>query len=109
MEWLLPVVLGAIATKLVGMAMDVLMDRWRNRPHKPLTLEQARRRHAIRFSIAAVSCAIYAWFAWVLVDFAISNSNAVSGGVGALLAIGAILFARSALRRWARYRDPRAG
>jgi len=63
MEWFSLIVLGAIVTKLVGMMMDTLFDRRRRRQDEPLAAVQARRRHARRFFIAAVSCALYAWFA----------------------------------------------
>ena len=105
MEWFSLIVLGAIVTKLVGMMMDTLFDRRRRRQDEPLAAVQARRRHARRFFIDAVSCALYAWFALALFESAIEESGAVEGAIAALIAVGAVLFARSARRRWVRWRD----
>lgn len=103
MKWLIL----AVLTKLIGMIMDALLDCWRKRQETPLTQKQVRRRQVARLLIAAVSCALYAWFAAALFDFATADKNATAGAVGALLAVGAALFARSTWRRWAAIKTSR--
>lgn len=105
MDWLILTVLGAVVVKLVERTMDTLLDRWRKRRHTPLSPAQTRRRYAVRFWIAAASCALYAWAALAAARAAIEAGSTVAGAIAAFVAVGAVLFGRSARRRWKWWRE----
>lgn len=107
MEWLIWAVLGGFVSKVVSVAVDAVFDRWHKRQHKLLNMAQARRRHAIQFSIAAVSCALYAWLTVMVLAAAIESNNVAGALIGSVLALCTWLFWRSARRRWPRYREAR--
>jgi len=107
MEWLIWAVLAGVISKLVSMSMDAMFDRLRKRQRQPLSLKQTRRRYAIQFSIAAVSCALYAWLTVMVLAAAIEANNVAGALIGSVLALCTWLFWRSARRRWVRYREAR--
>lgn len=100
MEWFLSTVLG----KLLGWVMDAIRERWRNR-NKPLTMAQVKRHHIVGCIFAATMSALCAMLTFIFVIGAYSGGDARGYAYAALTGLATVLLARSARRRWRRYRE----
>ena len=103
-EWILLAALTAVVGFPVQKAMDWAWNSWRS-PRQPWPLAEVHRRHTRNFWVAAIACAVEAVCATALLASALASGDPASATLGTAAVLAAILFARSARRRWMRWQQ----